>query len=235
MDTQTKILDRQTCFVLRLAEAGVEFGTRDAERNLTAARIAEAFGAKRNVRGIGSPFDEPMIDWATIGITKVEGHGPAAPAGRSGTIDARQRRPVGVMQLTEPVEQPTREAFDAFVNRVDPERRDELKAERDRRQRQIVRRTVFETGFPFRQIEFIRLYRRDRDRSPGEPWPSQFGERRLARDQTADPGRVAEDLVEGLGDEIRSPSAKVQVICRGERGGVEQDVPAMLLRERNPV
>ena len=57
----------------------------------------------------------------------------------------------------------------------------------------------------------------------------------LARDQTADAGRVAENLVEGLRYEIGPPAAEVQPIGGRECGGVEQHVPAVLLCERNPV
>jgi hypothetical protein len=75
----------------------------------------------------------------------------------------------------------------------------------------------------------------DRDRAAGEPWAAQLAQCRLASNQGADSGRVAEDLVEGDRNEVGVPDAQVQSIGRHERGCIQQDIPALILCTRDPV
>ena len=61
---------------------------------------------------------------------------------------------------------------------------------------------------------------------PANQGRSQLGQRFAPHQQAAQPGRIAEHLVEGEGDEIRMPPAQVEPVGRHEGGGIEQDIPA---------
>ena len=69
---------------------------------------------------------------------------------------------------------------------------------------------------------------------PGEPRTSQARECLPARDQGTDARWVPEHLVPGDRDEVRVPATKIQAIGGQEGRGVEQDVPATLVRKVDP-
>jgi hypothetical protein len=59
-------------------EARRELGSRDAKRDLAAARIAEAAGAQRDVGVNRTCLDVAVIDRAAVPIVQVERDGAAA-------------------------------------------------------------------------------------------------------------------------------------------------------------
>ena len=72
------------------------------------------------------------------------------------------------------------------------------------------------------------------DRPAGEPRPAQPGQRVPPGQQAADPGRVAEHLVEAHRDELGLDRAQVEPVGRDERGRVEQHVVPCGLGQAHP-
>ena len=126
-------------------------------------------------------------------------------------------------------------ADDAAVDRRHADGREVLEADGDGRQAEVVERAVLEPGGPRRQpVPVLRLHRGERDGAPREPRPPQLGELLAAGDQAADSGRVAEELVERDGHEIRLEDLEIHGIGGRVGGAVEQDVPAELMRLVHP-
>ncbi len=129
-------------------------------------------------------------------------------------------------QIVECLEQPAGEALHARVNEIDADRADVAQPALHGRQVQVVDGAVLERGGVGREIVRVRLHRGDLNRPSRKPRPAQLREHRLAHEQAADPGRVAEHLVEGERDEVRPASRQVEPVCGNERRGVEDHVPS---------
>ena len=138
-------------------------------------------------------------------------------------------------QRRQPLQQSPCEVADAPVDRRHPDRSYMPQADLDRGQPEIVDRPVLEATFAIDERVALHCHRGQADRSAGEPGSSQSGQRLAAHDQRADPGRVAEDLVPGDRDKVRVPAGQVELSRRHERGCVDQDVPASVVRLGQPV
>ena len=100
-------------------EPGTHIVFRQAFRNFSHARIAEASGAQRDVVLACHAVDVALIDHTTVGMKEVERDRRAAALRPARTVDRRRRRTVGVSQRTQHVEQPRAERADASVDRLD--------------------------------------------------------------------------------------------------------------------
>src|SRR4051812_41462320 len=83
--------------------------------------------------------------------------------------------------------------------------------------------------------DHLALNVRGNDRAAAEPRALEPRKRVSPREQRAEAGRVAEQLVEGHRDEVGPPDAEVQPAGRQECGGIDYHVPPALLREGDPL
>ena len=81
----------------------------------------------------------------------------------------------------------------------------------------------------------VALHERGDDRPAGEPRPLQLVQRLAPRQEHPDAGRPAEQLVERDRHEVRVPPRQVEAVRGGERGRVDEDVPAVLVGLLDPV
>ena len=116
-----------------------------------------------------------------------------------------------------------------------PDPVEEAQADLDRGQVEVVDGAVLEVRGAGGEVVVLALDERGDDRAAGEPRPLELGERVPAREQAADAGRPAEHLVERQRDEVGVPAAEVEPVGRHVGGGVEQDVPAVLVRLLDPL
>src|SRR5438552_14358567 len=105
VDAQSEIIDRQAILVLWLAEARGQLRAGDSERDLAAPGVAEAAGAKRDVRRVGALLDDAMVDRAAVGIVEVDRDDATSPVRRRWPIPSHERPNAGFAapkQLGEP-------------------------------------------------------------------------------------------------------------------------------------
>src|ERR1051325_11417720 len=126
VNANPEIIDRQMSLMRRLPEAGGQFGAGQAEGDFPAAGITEAAGAQRDVGLAGAVFDEPMIDGPARLVVEIEGHDPAAAVGCRRTVEPGERPAAAVPERQQVVEQPSRQALDPQMDRVDADRVDVL-------------------------------------------------------------------------------------------------------------
>ena len=136
----------------------------------------------------------------------------------------------GVEQL----EQQARECLHVRMDRIDPDPLEVAEPDLDRGQVEEVEGAVLEVGRAGRGLVPLALHEGGDDRAAREPGPLQLGERLVAGDQRADTGRPAEHLVEGENDEVGVHDREVEPVAGNVGGGVEQDVPVVLVRLLDP-
>ena len=167
-------------------------------------------------------------------MKEVERDRRAAPLPSARTVDDCPARPVGVLQRTQHVEQPRAERGDAGVDRLNADALEEVQADLDRRQVQVVDRAVLEMGCAWRRLEPLTLHERGDDRPAREPRPLELRQCVSPREQAADARWPAEHLVERNRHEVRMPATEVKPVRRYVRGGVQQHIPAVRLRLPDP-
>jgi hypothetical protein len=165
---------------------------------------------------------------------EIERDDPAAPIHRRRPVEADERRPVGLPQGEQLLEEPSGQAAHPFVNRVDANRFKVRQPDLDGREREVVERAILERRFPFGQIVLVALDRCNGDGAAREPRATQLGERRLSGQEAADAGGIPKQLVEGLDHEIRRISPEIEPVRRCKGRCVEQHIPALRLRRGDP-
>ena len=179
--------------------------------------------------------DVALVDDAAVRMQEVEGDRAAAALPRRRPVHARGRAAVRVPQPLQRLEHPRAEALDPPRDRVDADPLDVAQADLDRRDAEVVDGAVLEQRVAGERHDHVALDVRGDHRAAAEPGALQPLERRAPREQRAEPGRVAEHLVEGDRDEVRLPHRQVEPARRHERGGVQDHVPAALLGRRDPL
>ena len=154
----------------------------------------------------GDAVDVALIDDAAVGMQEVERDRGASLLPGPRPVDGRRRRAVGVPQGAEGVEQPGTERGDARVDRLEADAVEQVEADLDGGQVQVVDRAVLEVRGAGCGLVVLALDERGDDRAAGEPWALELGERVAAGEQTADAGRPAEHLVERERHEVRDAS-----------------------------
>jgi hypothetical protein len=133
-------------------------------------------------------------------------------------------------ERTELLDQERRQSANVFVDIPHPDRLEQIESRTKRGQRGEAHRPVLERFRSALQLVRVQLYRRDLDRPAGEPGAVQPLERGVASDQGANPGWVAEHLVERERHEIGRDRAKRQTMCGHVGCGIQQHVIPELLR-----
>ena len=137
-----------------------------------------------------------------------------------GAVDACERDTVRVAQRGELAEEERRELHDVRGKQRHADFVEQRETGGERSDAKEVLRAVFETFVVRAQAMRIALNRCVGDRSSCEPWPAKTRERVVPRDERAEAGRIAEELVERERGEIGGAVAETERVTRRERRGV---------------
>ncbi len=203
--------------------------------DLAVPGVAEAAGPQGDSRPARQGLERAHVVGPAVRGDQVEGDGPAAARQVGRPEHPGERRPVRVGERRELRHQPAGQRHHPLVNHVDADRGQVLKADRHGRQAEIVDGPVLEPGVAGREmVPPLALHRGDRDGPAGKPGPSQDVQGLVPEHQRPHAGRVAEHLVEGQGDEVRVDHREIEAVARREGRAVEDHVPALLVRPRDP-
>ena len=125
-------------------------------------------------------------------------------------------------------DEPIGEAFDTRPNRLHANAFQMADADLHRRNALEIQRAVLEAGLARRQHVQPALHGGEIYRAARKPRTPQAGQRRVADQQTADTGGIAEHLIEGDRHKVGCHAAQVKAIRRHVCRRVEEHVPAAL-------
>lgn len=148
---------------------------REVESGFTRARIAEAARAERDVVGVGSPLDHPLINERATRVQEIEGNRPSAHLYVMWAIDLYYWLPIAMMQRQERIEQPFGQAHDPLVDRLHAKVQEMVEADLHRWETEIVDRSIFKCPLIFEQNMSLALHIGSPDRSTCKPGALQFG------------------------------------------------------------
>ncbi len=175
-----------------------------------------------------------LVHHGAAGVEEVERDGRAARPAVPRAVQPHHRRAAGVLQLGQAVEQPAGQVADPPVDQVDADVADPGQAGGDVGNGEEVERAVLERALVVEQPVPAALHAGAQDRPAGEPRAAQPGQRVPPGQQAAEPGRIAEHLVEAHRHELGPDRAQVEPVGRDERGRVEQHVVARGLGQVHP-
>ena len=192
--------------------------------------IAEAAAPYRHPLVAGARLDRLVRDDLARTVQQVEGHTPPATLRRRLAVHPEDGGTT-VMHLPPQLgEEHGGQPSHVRVDAIHADAFQQVEAGLEGGDAVVVRRPVLEGIDRGAQLVRLVLHRDPIHGATGKPRAAQLRQRPAPRDQRADAGGDAEQLVERDGDEVGAHGAKIEAARRDVRGRIEQHRIAQLLR-----